>query len=63
MKWMPGRLWAVTTVVGFLLLQAGMAGFARGNEPVPEIDPGSISSALTLLCGGVLILTGRRKRS
>ena len=28
------------------------------DERVPEIDPGSITSALTLLCGGVLILTG-----
>ncbi len=63
MKRVPRRFWAAVMTVGFLLLQAGMTGLARGNEPVPEIDPGSIASALTLLSGGVLILTGRRKRS
>lgn len=63
MKWMRSQLWGVATAAGFLLLQAGLTGFAHGNEPVPEIDPGSLSSALTLLCGGVLILTGRRRRS
>jgi hypothetical protein len=30
--------------------------------PVPEIDPGSMAGALTLLVGGVLTLTGRRGR-
>ena len=29
---------------------------------VPEIDPGSALSAFTLLSGGVLILTDRRRR-
>jgi hypothetical protein len=56
-------VWAVFMTAGFLLVQVGLAGLARGDEPAPEIDPGSIVSALTLLCGGVLILTGRRKRS
>jgi hypothetical protein len=28
----------------------------------PEIDPGSMASALTLLTGGMLILTGRKRR-
>jgi hypothetical protein len=28
----------------------------------PEIDPGSLSSAITLLTGSALILTGRRLR-
>jgi hypothetical protein len=54
---------AVATTVGFLLLLAGMTGLARADEQVPEIDPGSIVSGLTLLCGGLLILTGRRQRS
>lgn len=30
--------------------------------PIPEIDPGSMAGALTLLVGGVLTLTGRRGR-
>ena len=31
--------------------------------PVPEIDPSSILSAMTLLSGGVMILTDRRRRA
>jgi hypothetical protein len=54
---------AAAIAAGFLLLQAGLAGLALADEPVPEIDPGSMASALTLLCGGLLILTGRRRRS
>jgi hypothetical protein len=34
----------------------GATAFARGT---PEIDPGSASSALTLLIGGALLLKGR----
>jgi hypothetical protein len=34
----------------------GATAFARGT---PEIDPGSASSALTLLVGGALLLKGR----
>jgi hypothetical protein len=30
---------------------------------VPEIDPGSIASAMALLGGGALLLTTRRRRS
>ena len=56
-------VFAVFTAAGFLLVLGGLAGLARADERVPEIDPGSIVSALTLLCGGMLILTGRRKRS
>lgn len=63
MKAMSKHLWVVATTLGFLLAQAGMTGYARADERVPEIDPGSIASALTLLCGGVLMLTGRRKGS
>lgn len=29
---------------------------------VPEIDPGSMASAVTLLCGGVLMLTDKIRR-
>jgi hypothetical protein len=35
--------------------QVGVSG-----TPVPEIDPGAASGGLTLLAGGLLILTGRR---
>ncbi|MGC8639404.1 MAG: hypothetical protein ACP5XB_05945 [Isosphaeraceae bacterium] len=63
MKSMWKRLWFLARTLGLILILAGMTSFARADEQVPEIDPGSMASALTLLCGGVLILTGRRKRS
>jgi hypothetical protein len=36
--------------------------FAGGPLPAPEIDPGSMASALTLLVGGLLALKGRVRR-
>ena len=47
---------------GLLLVFVSMASMARADIPVPEIDPGSMSSALTLLAGGALILTERLRR-
>ena len=32
-----------------------------GAMPSPEIDPGSLAGALTLMSGGLLILTARRR--
>jgi hypothetical protein len=61
-RW-TGWMRVVAVMAGYLLLQAGWTGLALADEQVPEIDPGSMSSALTLLCGGLLILTGRRRRS
>jgi len=31
------------------------------SSSIPELDPGSMASALTLLVGGMLVLTGRRR--
>jgi hypothetical protein len=36
--------------------------YAGGPLPSPEVDPGSLASALTLLTGGVLLLTDRLRR-
>jgi hypothetical protein len=33
---------------------------AGPSPPVPEIDPGVITSGLTLLVGGLLVVSGRR---
>lgn len=54
----------VTAVAaGYVCLLAGLSAQAWAIEPVvPEIDPGSMASALLLLSGGLLILTGRRGR-
>jgi hypothetical protein len=44
---------------------AAMSGAAHASIPldVPEIDPGSLVSAMTLLTGGLLVLTDRRRRA
>jgi hypothetical protein len=53
------------TVAGLALVLAATATVASagaGPPPsVPEIDPGSILSAVTLLSGGVMVLTDRRR--
>jgi len=49
-------------IVGMLVLLVGCAGFAMGvNDFVPEIDPGSATTALALVAGAVLVIRGRRK--
>jgi hypothetical protein len=47
--------------LGFVLVLSAMAGVARAVD-VPEIDPGSAGSALTLLVGGLLIVKDRLRR-
>jgi hypothetical protein len=44
--------------------QSASGGYSGGSGSgssgaAPEIDPGSIASALTLLCGGVLMMTDK----
>lgn len=53
---------AIAIAGGYACFLAGLSVPAWANEPVPEMDPGSIASALMLLSGGLLILTGRRAR-
>jgi len=56
---------AASLAAGFLCVLAGLSGMAAAGIPVgvrvPEIDAGSMASALTLLSGGLLIIAGRRK--
>ena len=53
---------AASLAAGFLCVLAGLSGHAAAIDvAVPEIDAGSMASALTLLSGGLLIITGRRK--
>lgn len=49
---------AATTSVAF----AQTASTGGTTSGVPEIDPGSMASAVTLLCGGVLMLTDKIRR-
>ena len=50
-------------VLGVIVL-AGSAHAGGGPPPLstPEIDPGSIGGALTLLIGGAFLLTGRSRK-
>ncbi len=54
---------AAAVAAGFLCVLAGLSGLAAAGAgvPVPEMDAGSMVSAMTLLSGGMLILAGRRK--
>ena len=49
-------------MAGYLLVFGACAGTASAR-PVPEIDPGSASSALGLLVGGALLLKDRLWRT
>jgi hypothetical protein len=51
--------------LGWALVLAALAGSAQAHGPIistPEIDPGSMGSALTLLLGGAFLLTGRSRK-
>ncbi len=51
-------------VAGFAVLFGSLTSPAWALRAVPEIDPGSATSALSLLVGGALLLTHRlRSRS
>jgi hypothetical protein len=45
-------------LLGTALVWSAASGFAFGRG-IPEIDPGSATSALALLAGGVLLLKPR----
>ena len=51
--------------VGLMLILTAMAAKADAGAPppptAPEIDPGSVLSAMALLGGGLLMLTDRRR--
>ncbi len=54
----------VRRALGVALVVAACATSAQagGSLPAPEIDPGSLASALTLLTGGFLLVTDRLRR-
>lgn len=57
-----GRLARKACGLAILLSGLGSLAWAAAPGSAPEIDPGSIAGALTLLSGGVLLLTDRRRR-
>lgn len=71
---MTTRQWSALTrgawkAAGLALMLAALnsTAFAGAGPPpphphdVPEIDPGSVLSAVTLLTGGLMVLTDRRR--
>jgi len=50
--------------VGLVLVLTATSNvcFADGAPPAPEIDAGSLASAVTLLVGGAFMLTDRIRR-
>jgi hypothetical protein len=61
-----GKMLAAGRTVGGLLLVlvavASPASAQQCNNMVPEIDPGSLTGAVTLLVGGALVLADRLRR-
>jgi hypothetical protein len=53
----------VSTGIGFALLLSALSAPAWAN-PVraPEMDPGLATSAMALISGGLLLITGRARR-
>jgi hypothetical protein len=63
-KWVAALAVAVVLVVKApLLAQTGGNLGGSGPAAVPEISPGSMASALTLLTGGVLLVSSRRRKN
>jgi hypothetical protein len=70
--WSSRPVRAARMVLGLLLVGAAFTGEAKAcstcppSPPppgqVPEIDPGAMGGAITLLSGGVLLLTNRLRR-
>ncbi len=50
------------TAFGAVLMFTAIGGVAQASLDLPEIDPGSMAGAVTLLTGGLFMLAGRRAR-
>jgi hypothetical protein len=55
-------LTAVTLGVLIVCSDAVLAGYRGHTGPVPEIDPGSLASAIALVLGGTAVVRGRIRR-
>jgi hypothetical protein len=52
----------VVLMVGLVLAAGVTDAIAGGQQKVPEINPGSLSSGLALLAGGVLLARARWRK-
>jgi hypothetical protein len=46
-------------ILGLMIVVAGMASVANADNGAPEIDPGTASSAMTLIIGGLFLIKDR----
>ncbi len=46
-------------IFGLMIVVAGMSSIARADTPLPEIDPGTAGSALTMIIGGLFLIRDR----
>ena len=60
--WLGGLLGMARKGLGLALVLAAVAGTAQAGFQTPEMDPGSVGSAVALLAGGLLLLTDRLRR-
>ena len=62
-QWLGKTMSALLTVarksVGVMLVMTAFSGVALAVDLAPEMDPGSLTGALTLLIGGALMLRDR----
>lgn len=47
-------------VIGAIVMLASVSGVAMAATAVPEIDPASAFTGLTLMAGSLMMLRGRR---
>jgi hypothetical protein len=56
----------VRMTVGVALMVAALASASHAGGPIisaPEIDPGSIGAAMTLLAAGAFVLSGKSRKA
>lgn len=53
----------LAAATGFVLTFVALGGRAAAVDIVPELSPGSLAGALTLLSAGVMMLTASRRRA
>jgi hypothetical protein len=49
--------------LALIVVAVAVPAVAGGPFPSPEIDPGMMGSAATLLAGGLMLLSGRRRKA
>jgi hypothetical protein len=62
LQWIASVMSGACKALGLVLVLTATAGVACAGEKTPELDPGSLASAVTLAIGGALMLTDRLRR-